>query len=292
MTAPRKTGELREKATSFIRAFRNWSFRMRLWLWEARYTWLFLMLCAAVVLVVHALGCTERQVRLTGMLFQLSGVLTIAWGLRHKRKLFYKPHAFAAALNWLKRFPPFRLPAVNASANQITVLPIVCARGRTGPPPGASIEQRVARLESHYDALYDQVGALETSSRRAGRELRETLQTESGARRAADEQLTARLDAAVAGGLQLELLGVVFFLIGILLGTSSPESRRLRCALLVPRMKGHPSVSRAPWRASPPSGQDDGPALERACGGFCGAERSRLEPVNPAYTDARQCSSP
>jgi hypothetical protein len=217
-------GELREKATSFLQALRNWIFRMRLWLWEARYAWLFLTLCITVaVVVLHALGCTERQIRWTGMLFQLFGVVTIAWDLRHKGKLFDKPHAFAAALNWFKRFPPFRLPAVNASANQVTVLPIVSARGRTGPPPGASIEQRVARLESHYDALYDEVGALETSSRRAERELRETLQTESGARGAADEQLTARLDAAVAGGLQLERLGVVFFLIGIFLGTSSPE---------------------------------------------------------------------
>ena len=55
----------------------------------------------------------------------------------------------------------------------------------------------------------------------------EALQGESRQREAGDEQIRKQLEEAVAGGLHLELTGVLWIALGIILATASNEISKL-----------------------------------------------------------------
>ena len=203
---------------------------MFLWFgWARRYlseliTWLrrgpliAAVIAAIFVLVIFmGISCLERQIRISGMALQLMGVILVAVGLRDTRQAFDDlPTTLGAIKAWRSgrlRFGPQHhvLHAEGASFGTSTV----AARARVSAGPDSPLERRVAILEQEVTNLFDELGTLSAEMKK---------KTDEGSERAkADEKTKNQLRRAIAEGIPLGIVGVIFFLLGITGGTASPE---------------------------------------------------------------------
>jgi hypothetical protein len=85
------------------------------------------------------------------------------------------------------------------------------------------LEHRVAVLEREHAALRDEVGKLSEETKRKVGELSNAMALEHSGRQEADNGIKEQLKKAVAEGLPLARVGAVFFFIGIIAASASPE---------------------------------------------------------------------
>ena len=97
------------------------------------------------------------------------------------------------------------------------------ARARVSAGPDSPLERRVAILEQEVTSLYDELGTLSAEMKKRTDELSDSLKAERSERVQADEKTKNQLRKAVAEGIPLGVVGVIFFLFGITAGTASPE---------------------------------------------------------------------
>lgn len=196
------------------------------WLCNTRpFIWGLLTIALVSLLWVLSSSCLERSIRFGGMGLQLVGVLLVAVGLRDTRQAFEdQPTTWQAIKQWFAGRPRFRpLRTVFAVANMTLGSDIMNARGRLGPVPNASLEDRVKRLEQQYGELFDEIGKLGAETRQKLDELSNAVQAERHEREEGDRSIREQLKKAVAGGLPLARIGAICFFIGIVAASISLE---------------------------------------------------------------------
>ena len=164
-------------------------------------------------------------VRWAGMMLQVLGLSTVAIGLRKMRRLFERPALGRRILSWFGRF------AIAFKAPKPVTLQVSGIESMTGADevrvvrrvgPGATLDQRVAVLEENLNLLRDE---LNTRVQRVHRDLatvREDVQRESQERTAADEKTARIIEEIGIGGLNLEMVGLFWLVVGVV-GTSIPD---------------------------------------------------------------------
>lgn len=209
---------------------RSWTRRLGTWLLKPWPVWLGLAALAALYIVCAQLSCAaEVRMRYTGMLLELMGIWTVARGLQQTRNLFKKPSLRAALTSWLSAFPRWRTnTGILAGTAHMSLEGMRAQLSFTvGPPLNATIEQRVAALETN---LQNVNGAFHASRREFEEKIatQETeLKREQRERVEADGKLSKLLQEGIAGGLEIERLGLVLFILGLLFSTASTELARL-----------------------------------------------------------------
>ena len=92
------------------------------------------------------LTCWEPRIRLTGMLLELAGLLTVALGLRETRKLFRRQGLFAYVRNYLAAVPlPWKArpnPVVVLAGSIMAGNATLSAHATVSPAPGTPIRSR------------------------------------------------------------------------------------------------------------------------------------------------------
>jgi hypothetical protein len=209
----------------FFRRLAWWLPKMARWFfWESRVGWLVILAFASVTLLIVPFWCLERQIRILGMSLQLFGFGTVAWGLTKTRKQFNKPTFWQASLIWLKSRPRFKPQHHVISVAGLSVgAAFGRARATVGPGPDTTLERRVEILEQNYESLFKEVGAIDDTLTRKAQELSDAIRTERAEREARDTRIEAQVTDAVAGGLPLDWVGVIYFFIGVIAGTASQE---------------------------------------------------------------------
>ena len=193
-----------------------------LWIWEANPFWGPLIVALVVgALIAIIWPCpVEREVRLIGMALQLLGVVTILMRLRAAHRQFPRQ-----MLNrwWLRR-PKFRVGSTVVSGTG-TAMSMATARveARVIPGPQATIEQQIKMLEDNYARLGDAVGGLDREVKKRIDDLSTKLTAETASREAGDKKTEEQVREATVGTLHLDAWGVIFFVVGIIAGTASPE---------------------------------------------------------------------
>lgn len=154
--------------------------------------------------------------RYAGMVLQLMGIGTVAYGLRQIRRQFQCPSLFASVIEWLNIRPKL-LPrsAIHGAGAAFTASSTLEAHGRVKAGPNSSIEHRVEVLEQELDDLHRQVSGMSTTIRGC----QAALQDERTSRENTDIQLGKRLEESMVGGLHLEFTGVLWLFVGVILGT-------------------------------------------------------------------------
>ena len=207
---------------------KKWPADLVTWLRTGWIGWLALTTPFLVFLFFFlTLMCWEPRIRLTGMLLELAGLLTVALGLRETRKLFRRQGLLSFVWNYLAAVPlPWK------AQHHTIVLGAGCivldgatssAHMTVSPAPGTPLEDRVARLEKEAERLSVEAFQIRQSIEDAGREYRQAIKAEAEKRKAGDQKTGMQLEEAVAGGLHLEMIGVCWIALGILLATASNE---------------------------------------------------------------------
>jgi hypothetical protein len=194
--------------TSWLNRFGHWLFVRPWWVWAT-------FVVVVGILAIHCrLSLTgEASVRITGLVFQLLGLWTVAKGLKETRELFGRPGVFASLIRWLRDAPRFT-PKLSISVSNSATIGI-STRVVIAP---ASIEERLTSIERQL-----------ADSRHLGSE---ALTSEGRTCQAADQAIQRKLEEFAAGGLHLETIGLIWIFIGIILATISVEIDTLYKSIL------------------------------------------------------------
>lgn len=198
---------------------------LRSWLAGARHAWLAGSVVAIALVIALRPGAPEPVIRLTGLLLQLLGICTVAWGISETRALFGHPPFTSKARWWITRFPFLRRPIV-ASLSGVASLGIagkVRAFGTDGPGPDPTIDARVAALEKNIDALHNRITETQKEMDAEFAKVTDAMKREEHSRQSEDLAIRAKLEATGTGGVHISAIGALWLFIGVALSTASTE---------------------------------------------------------------------
>lgn len=173
------------------------------------------------------------RVRLAGYLMTFAGVLLVAHGIWETQRLFNRPRLAHRAQAWLKRFPLTAQRRVTgvvgmalgcaSVAGSLTVRKVA---------KDSSLEARVDALEENLRHIETRVSATEQRFLNELQKVNESLASERSERERGDHTLRDRLERFSAGGLDFELMGVVWLIVGQLFASFPDEVGNFLSALL------------------------------------------------------------
>ncbi|MEZ5530927.1 MAG: hypothetical protein R3E69_00930 [Steroidobacteraceae bacterium] len=206
----------------------QWLKYVVVWLTEPRVAWVTLIAIGVSVAFVTRPEVTEPQIRITGLVLQLLGIGTVAWGLRETRKLFGRPSLYGLFREWLHRFPMLGGRVHSMSANVRLGGVTANGRGHVSASAGANptVKARIEALEKNVVFLSDRIAQTQNEMDKKFRDQAERLKEERVAWQRDHEQLSKRLEATETGGLHVSAAGVLLLFVGVAMSTASPEIQR------------------------------------------------------------------
>ena len=205
--------------------FVPWTRSLGRWLWEARLAWLAVGTLLAAALVI-ADNPAEPRIRVMGLVLQILGIGTVAWGIRTTRKLFGRPGIVVLMRRWLANFPRYGGRTISVGA---TMAATSAVRGRgfiTTRAADDSVEARLDALEKNVEHVNDRISGLQAEMDQKADEHRCALPEEREARSREAGELRERLEATETGGLHVSAVGAVWLTLGVALSTAAPELAR------------------------------------------------------------------
>jgi hypothetical protein len=173
---------------------------------------------------IQSLVETEVAVRWTGMILQLAGFVTVLYAVDGRSRMKYLAGTKGAFGSWLSRRPRGNSGATVALAGAAKMT-MVGGRPRVSirAAKDAPVEKRLDVLERNVDSLEKEVGQILDRIDQGKAETIKAIQVRH--KEIADQvgELSTKVEQAVVGGLMIEIMGVVFFLWGIVLATAAPE---------------------------------------------------------------------
>ena len=205
----------------------NYSHFKNLWPWlvEAKYLWLALSVNAFALIISLRPGTSEPAIRLAGLVLQVLGIATVAWGISETRALFGRPPLVQKAKDWLGRFPLRRrdvvvgLTGVSAS----TSLGNVRGFGTHGPGPIPTVESRLDALEKNVTSMHERISATQKELDEGIQKSAAALKTEEAVRQQEDAAIRQKLEATGTGGVHISAIGASWLFVGVILSTAAPE---------------------------------------------------------------------
>ncbi len=197
------------------------------WLWDKRTVGFGLILLGVVLWLCSRAGWSEGSIRVGGLVLQLLGIGTVAFGIHVTRKLFGQPGVFSAFALWIRRFPRWRVKRVNGGETIAGVGGITLSGSGVIGTVASSLEERVASLERRVGEVEGSVGEVrrEVADRDAAHAA--ALADERVAREEEDAVIRGRLEAASTGGLTVSAVGAMWLLVGVTMSTVPAEISRL-----------------------------------------------------------------
>lgn len=206
------------------------SARIGVWLGECAVyavvgAWPFLLLLL-IFAVAHGastlFGAGERTLRLTGMVLQIGGFIMAVYQLLETRKHLNLPFLWQGFVRYLHNFPKLNR-RIELTANIEPISSSISMGYAILRNPNAKLRERIGRIERDVDALSERIRSLELNTSaeidnakrellEKNRELEESLRLVEG-----------KFSRLIGGGTTLEIVGVIYFLIGLLLASASQE---------------------------------------------------------------------
>lgn len=164
----------------------------------------------------------DNVLRYCGLGYQLFGICTVVSGLRSKQRLFNLPGLFEKIRLWFARRPRWTQPPAIVKPSPVSV-----SAGVVGPkvpvwrgtPADGSIEDRIAALEANVTTLRKEQTEMGTEFQEARRKTYKLVDAERRERESAVTTLHVKLEGLGTGGLHIEMMGVFWLILGVVLAT-------------------------------------------------------------------------
>lgn len=208
----------------------SWVRRVWYWVGEIPTFWTFVAVLGVVI--AGCLVCTkmaEDGLRYAGLLLQLLGVGVVAYTLRGRGKLFGKTPVLTFAVAWLRRVPKFRQrhtileASGSAQANSSSSAEATVWRG---PELGQSLEVQLDAIRENISTLRDQLERAEYRSSHKIAELHNAIESERAQRSSQLQEAKRTLETLATDSLYLEVAGLAWLVVGIVLATVPQELAR------------------------------------------------------------------
>jgi len=226
---PETRATISERLRVRARGLKRWVARdFVTWIREPRRGWITIGVAIVAYVVVWTYpAAVEPRVRWLGMFFQLLGVGTVALGIKEVRRLFDKPSLRTWTREWLQRFPSLRekhattTAAAGGGGGAISFSGH--GLGTVGLGPDAGLQERITKLEKDFLWLLGLLGQYDQRARAAHAELAAVDAREQDDRSKVDAELNRKLEESAIGGIALEVMGLVWLTLGIVLASTSVE---------------------------------------------------------------------
>lgn len=212
------------RLTTRVHAFICWLKRLLSWFMEPSTFWLMIAVIASAAFFLFRGGVTESEIRITGLVLQLLGIGTVAWGIRKTRVLFGHPGIVDVSLKWLRRFPKFGNQVVTATMginSSIGGHARAYASATAGPTP--TIEARIEAVEKNIHHLHSRIDETQHEMDKNFRAHNVIIEAEREARKEGLQEVHNKLEITETGGLHISAVGALWLSIGVILSTASIE---------------------------------------------------------------------
>ena len=186
-------------------------------------------LLAAFLIAWIAPGDPGLRVRIAAFVLQGLGIFSVAWQVRKTREFFGHDGLVQQLLLWFARRPTGKSAASGTMVSAgLAGMEMKAHAGRVRAVSGgiedrvAAIEADVVRIDGRVDGTLHQLDK-ETKAREAA------LKHEQEQREASDKAIAKRFEDAATGGLNFAVVGVVWLIVGVFLGTFPDSIVGLSC---------------------------------------------------------------
>ena len=195
------------------------------WLKEARYAWLTIIVIALAFAISLRPQTPEKVIRLTGLVLQLFGVLTVAWGISETRSFFGHPSFASKTISWFSRFPLRKRNVVVSGSGSSYSISSSNARGyvTSGAGPNPTIENRIDALEKNIGHINERISGTEKEMDEQFRKSTQALKDEQITRQSEDSIILQKLEATGTGGVHISAIGAAWLFVGVILSTAGLE---------------------------------------------------------------------
>lgn len=197
------------------------------WIEEGGVAWTGAVVLLALITVPHLLriGALEPRFRWQGMAIQLIGIFCVVIGLGKVRKDFLLPSISRGTLDYFVRSAKIfrKRPAVNIFANAGLGSVTSVGTAVVFANPGGSVEERIERLQKEVGVLRSDLNTYDGETKREFANLRTDALTERQARKLGDESGANVLTKTITGDVQLQLVGLFYLVVGVILSSIPQE---------------------------------------------------------------------
>jgi hypothetical protein len=201
---------------------KTWLRQLAGYLWHTRMFFLAIVPMALICIGLTYARWTEPRIAQAGVILQVLGVFSVAYGVRETRRQFCQPSLPARMLAFISNVPKYPKRVTGADAS-IQHADISSAFGRLG---SSGIAAHVPDVEARVSLLERQIQELAAATARGTAEVQgqllkqqRQLDAESKRRAEAVTHLHRTLELTATGGLDLSLCGIVWLLFGSVFGT-------------------------------------------------------------------------
>lgn len=170
------------------------------------------------------------QLRYAGAVLEVLGLLLVAIGIRKTRKLFRRPSLVKKTVEWFTLFVgAFKKPephTISVASGALNTM-VGDVRVEIGVAEGAPLENRVHALEQNLRILRGEIKQTDERVQRSLSEINNAVEDEKNKRISAVESTSFRIEELAVGGLQFEIVGLCWLIVGTLCSSIPTEISRL-----------------------------------------------------------------
>lgn len=196
-----------------------------IWVFGPRHVWICVLVTAAALAVCFRPGTPEPVIRITGLVLQALGVLTVVWGIVQTRRFFRRPPVLSRVLGWLRAAPFRKRRAITATASATLGggTGKVRAYASHGAGVNLTVEGRLDALEKNLAGVHQRITGLEREYDHDLRNLGERTRGESDSLSDQLGYVHGRFEEFGTSGIHISAVGAVWLFIGLILSTAGVE---------------------------------------------------------------------
>lgn len=168
----------------------------------------------------------QARIRYGGLLLQLAGILTVAFGVKQTRLFFGQPRPREMLGAWFTRFPKLH--------QNVTLTPDTLHAGvrisdqcraqiSTPDRPDAAVAERVDLLRRETAHIWEYIAKVEAGIDGRLNLISRSLRQEAENRQVEHGRLEDRLKHTATGGLYVSLTGALWLFVGVIMSTAAAE---------------------------------------------------------------------
>lgn len=185
--------------------------------------WLMLIGIGVAVTIGAFLGTTSyERAAWAATLLEMAGLAKVAWDLHQVRKAYARPSIVEEITTWFRDLPaligPPKGKVISVGTGEYFVVGERVSVS-VKPGPNATLEQRVKLLEEELERVRDHAAAEHHDLRVRVDKIEASVATERTERTQGQDALQRKVADLAVGGLHLELVGLVWLLVGVALST-------------------------------------------------------------------------
>jgi len=211
-----------------MRKFVIWIKGIFYWFIAPYLFWITIVVVAASMVQVSYISSSEASFRITGLILQILGIGTVAYGIHETRKMFGHPSYFSLTKDWLKRFPKFggriRLFSSNIQAKSM----IGNARAHVWMnAKDDSNEEHIKAIEINLESINERLCEAQKQIDQSEHKIEQDIKKEQDVRTKADREILDKIEAVETGGIYISAMGVIWLFVGVIMSSVPEELSKL-----------------------------------------------------------------